>query len=146
MGIRGFAARGSAIQTLVGTDPIAGVEISESVPGPAGTLWRLISISFQLVTDATAVKRTVSLVVDTGAAAEIYYAVAADFTQARNSTVRYSLGVGIISDVVLETVLMPIPTGLFLLFGDRFRTVTNNIQAGDNFGPPTFEVELFGGL
>src|SRR4051812_40892275 len=53
------------IRAIVGTDPAAGVEVSETVP--AGARWKLLSFRARLVTSAAVANRFPALVIDDGA-------------------------------------------------------------------------------
>jgi len=126
------------IRSITGTDPAAGVEVSETVP--ANARWRLLGVDVALVTDATVANREVVLVLDDGVLplAEI----ASGTAQAASLTRRYSFAVGVQrgAGAVSTIINAPIPDG-FLMGGHRIRTQTTGIVAGDNFGAPQLWVE-----
>lgn len=126
------------LRSIAGTDPAAGVEISETVP--TGARWRLHGLVVPLVTNATAANRLVQVVVDDGTT--IFNRFPAVAVQAASLTVQYSaaaLGAASVAAGADNIILLPTP--LDLLQGWRVRTVTTNLQAGDNFGAPQLRVE-----
>lgn len=131
------------LRTIVGTDPAAGVEVSEVVPG--GVRWRLISLVAALVTDATVINRFVGLWLDDGAS--VYFKSTGPSHPASN-TIPYTFSTAAIKDpgVLSGGTLMPIPIGIVLPAGHRMRTNTLNLQAGDNYGAPIFLVEQWTAL
>lgn len=139
--MNGIVAGGSSIRALVGTDPAAGVEISEFVP--VSTVRRLMSISFTLVTDATAIERIVSLILDDGV--NIFYQVAATQSQFGSQTLRYSVAIGVPETTRQNIVTLPIPAVWLAAFpaNFRFRTLTTGLQPADDFTAP---VQLFEGF
>ena len=126
------------IRSITGTDPAAGSEISETVPTNAR--WRLIAMRFTLVADATSTNRRPSVEFDDGAT--IFYRTFADNTTIASETRNFSVGnVSLIGAEDQSEQLIPIPPHLMLGQGFRIRTVTNNLQAGDNLGAPEMLVE-----
>ncbi len=126
------------IRAIVGTDPAAGAEISESVP--AQTRWRLIAIFAQLTTSITVATRTVSWVLDDGV--NTYWRAISFGTQGASLTQSYEAGTFGSSGIQGNTLSMeglPYPCWMTSTF--RIRTLTTNLQAGDNWGPPTYLVE-----
>lgn len=126
------------LRTIAGTDPAANTSISETVP--TGARWRLHSMAFSLVTDANAANREVSITFDDGATA--YMVAASGVNQAASLTRRYSAAKGGIRGAAATaaeiTIALP---DVWLPAGHRIRTVTTNIQAGDNYGAPLLHVE-----
>lgn len=119
-------------QSLAGTNPAAGVEITETVPTNA--LWRLNSIRFVLVTDATVTNRTVSLHLDDGATS--FFSIEAPSVQAASLTYAYTFAIqGAIQDRVVTDFTSVIPP-LLLPQTFRIRTSITNLQAGDDIGAP----------
>lgn len=122
---------------LVGTDPAVGVEISETVPTNA--LWRLRSIRYLLTTSAVAGDRESQIAIDDGAnnvivnpsasaqAATLLWGYTA-FMAGSNPTVVSLQNVINIPEFVLPS-------------GARIRTLTRNLDAGDNYTAPGLQVE-----
>lgn len=127
-----------ALRSVLGTNPAAGVSISETVP--TGARWRLLSMSFELVTAVAAADREVAIVIDDGAT--VLFTSPSGFTQTASLTRRYSAS--IVGAAVAPTqgtdrqIIIP---DLWLPAGARIRTVTTNIQAGDDYGAPQLLVE-----
>jgi len=126
------------ILSLGGTDPAAGVEISELCYTNAR--WRLLGVDFALVTDVTAPVREVVLTIDDGA--NIVAEVAAGTSQAASLTRRYSFARGVQRGGPAASTIInaPLPDA-YLMEGYRIRTVTTALAAGDNFGAPRLWVE-----
>jgi hypothetical protein len=126
------------LRTITGTDPGAGVEITETVPTNAR--WRLIGMGVNLVTDATAGNRTVTISVDGGGTA--FAAAIASLAQTATQTTPYFFAeYGVVTAVAQVLVMVPLPTSVLLSQGGRIKTLTIGLVAGDNWGAPTYEVE-----
>lgn len=125
-------------EVVVGSDPAAGVEISVTVP--AGEIWLLESLIVTLVTDATVTNRYVSLAFDDGTTEYGRVIVAA--AQAESLTMRKSFlrGLGSENTGVLTIGSQASLPDFALLPGHRIRSITTNLQAGDNFGAPVLYV------
>ena len=127
-----------AIRSITGTDPAAGAEILETVPTDAR--WHLMSLFLIFVTDATVANRNTTLTLDDGAA--VYTRVATGATQAASNTRNYTFAPGLPHAVLLnQAFLVPLPEQLRQSAGHRIQTVTQTIQAGDDFGAPQLLVE-----
>jgi hypothetical protein len=127
-----------ALRSIIGTDPAAGVEISETVP--TGRRWRLQTFNFVLTTDATAATRQVLLAIDDGT--NVQFIVPAISTQLASLTIRYSYGpVGAPQATAIARNVSVLPVDLYLPSGSRIRTVTDAFQAGDNYAAPIYSVE-----
>lgn len=136
--LHGPLERGGTIRSLTGTNPAAGVEISETVP--TGARWELLAWSATLVTDATVANRNPALLVDDGTNT-LFIARAAD-NHAASLTIVYSAGAGLGREAsIASRVLLALPLRLTLLAGYRIRTVTGSLQAGDDWSAPQFLVE-----
>jgi hypothetical protein len=130
-------ASNGILRVVTGTDPAAGAEIVETVP--AGKIWRLLSIRFALVTDATVASRRTHVIIDDGTSE--LFRVSGSTDQTASSTARFSLSpaFGTISNNA-STNHFPMPS-IHLEPGFRIQTSTSNIQAGDNYGAPIMYVE-----
>ncbi|MBM7788857.1 hypothetical protein [Tenggerimyces flavus] len=117
--------------TVAGTvDPAAGVEMTVFTV-PAGQVWELQTLRFALVTSATAATRRVHLVFDDGTNILARFAVLS--TQIASLTYNYTFARDV--DNATETgleVVTRLPR-LLLPTGFRVRTITENLQVGDNF-------------
>jgi len=126
------------IRYIVGSDPAAGAEISETVPTNA--YWRLQTMSFNLDTNVTAANRCVNLRVDNGSTTVVY--VIPGQLQTANLSRIYSYGAGFpLAAPLASYLLQPLPIGIILAAGWRIMTETAQLQAGDNFSPPLMTVE-----
>jgi len=137
------------IRTVTGTNPAAGVEVTETVPTNA--LWKLRSFSVVLVTSGVA-NRTVFLAADDGTATnrlwirEVNEDVQADAQTRTHLLGRGNdgtfLGGGQLTDTQTVNVHNAIPADdPYLPEAHRLRTITVNLQAGDDFAAPIFQVE-----
>lgn len=121
------------IRSFTGTNPAAGVEITESVP--AGAAWRIISMLATLATDANAANRQVRVLLDDGA--NIHYEHTASASVIANSTLPFCFSDnGVESQSNLNLLNVALPTMTWLPAGHRIRTNTVNLQAGDNWTAP----------
>jgi hypothetical protein len=126
------------LRSITGTDPAAGAEISETVPTNAR--WYLYTFRASLVTDATVANRQPVLVVDDGTS-ELFRA-AHPLNQTAGTTWMNSWTVvGAGSSGGGFGVIHALPDRVILPGGSRIRTVTNAIQAGDNWSAPQLLVE-----
>ena len=128
------------LRSVGGTDPAAGVEITETVP--TGARWRVHALSAALVTDATVANRIATLVIDDGAT--ILYSIDPAAVQPATQNIRYSGGPGSQRlGAVNSSSIWNLPIDLLLLAGWRLRTSTNALQAGDNWGAPQLWIEEY---
>jgi hypothetical protein len=126
------------LRSIAGTDQAAGAEISETVP--AGARWRLRALSAVLVTDGNAANREVTITIDDGTT--ILFTAPSGFTHTASLTKRYSAAmIGAQTTPAQTTDRQIILPDLWLPGGARIKTVTTNIQVGDNYGAPQLLVE-----
>jgi hypothetical protein len=126
------------LRSVTGTDPAAGVEISETVPTNAR--WRVHGFTAQLVTSAVVASRETALVFDDGA--NVFVRVPAGAGQTASLTRLYSSFYAAQRNTLLidTTINFPLPR-LDLQGGHRLRTITTAIDGGDNWGAPQMLVE-----
>lgn len=123
------------VRAVTGADPAAGAESTETVT--ADRRWRLLSWRISLVTDGTAANRIPAFVVDDGATA---YGRFPGGTQTASTTAQHTFSdVGAASTA--NGLVSPFAGQLILPGGHRLATSTSNIQAGDNYGAPTYLIE-----
>lgn len=128
------------MRLVTGTDPGAGIEISEACP--TGARWRLHSVQFDLVTDATVANREVSLVFDNGAL--VFARAPVGTNHAASLTRTYSAYRGAARNTIAQDTVLNVPLPLVDLNpAFRIRTVTTNLQAGDNLSAPQMLIEEF---
>lgn len=128
------------IQSIAGTDPAAGAEISETVP--ANTIWLLNSVRFTLVTDANPAARQSHLTLSDGTTTLLNLPTTG--TQIESLTRNYNaheLG-GLIVPTGSE-IDIGLPSDVILPAGYQLATETTLIEAGDNFGAPQLSVEAW---
>lgn len=126
------------IRSITGTNPAAGVEISETVP--PGAVWKPISLIATFVTSADVANRLPSIVLDDGT--NIYFTQEVTGLQTASSTVLHEIAVGLERLAVVSTnKQLGIPIGTKMAAGNRIRTLTANIVAADNWGVPQLLVE-----
>ncbi len=126
------------LRSITGTDPAAGVEISETVP--VNARWRLISIRFILVTSAAVANRQVDFLLDDGVT--IYYRIFSSAVQTASVTLNYGASdQNFRGDDGGGNIQIVMPMAPVLFQGHRIRTATTALQAGDNWGAPQLYVE-----
>lgn len=131
---------GGTIVTATGTNPAAGVEISETVP--ANQVWQLLAIRYTLVTDATVATRAPTILFDDGT--NTIYRIAAASTQTASQTIAYNwaMSVGYEKAASSSNVSGSLPP-LLLPAGYRIRTSTGAIVAGDDYGAPVLHYRRY---
>jgi hypothetical protein len=131
------------LETITGSDPAAGAEVAYTVP--AAVTLKLIAVRFSLVTSATAATRTVQLIIDDGT--DVLWRRISPATQTASLTRQYLFLADLTvedsafdanGDVKLFLPSLPIDSGW------RIRTLTSNIQSGDNFGAPMIHAMRLG--
>lgn len=137
------------IRTVTGTDPAANTEVLETVP--ANLVWRLLSFSVVLVTDATVANRIPYLLADDGTTADRRWISGAQSTQTASLTRTKIWNQGTDTSATIANAGLPdtdiidirddLPSVLFLSEGYRLRTVTIARQVTDNYAAPIFQVE-----
>ena len=131
-------------KVIVGTDPAANTEITETVP--AGKLWQVYAVSVACVQGVTQTPQPI-LIIDDGTNV-VYESFGSTAAQAVSTPCRYTWAGGlVISGQVGATTnvhsVAPLPNDLLLPQGYRIRTSTLGIGANTNYGAPTiFVVEL----
>ena len=128
------------VRLVTGTDPAAGAEILEAVP--ANARWRILSLRAVLVADATVLNRSARFVVDNGAAQ--FYETLHPPNQAASETRVYNAAPGMNQETAFDgsaVLRLNLPPEMYLFQGYRIGSVTGNLQAGDNWGPPRLLVE-----
>lgn len=124
-------------RTIVGSDPAAGAEVSETVPTNA--MWRLLSMAVTIVCDATVATRTPGLALDDGT--NLYYrGPVGQASTASQTTVYTFANVGASQGAGGVAAVQVAPYELYLPPASRIRTITNNLQAGDDYSAPVLHV------
>ncbi len=131
--VRSSLDQPGAVRSITGTDPAAGVEVSETVP--TGARWQLLGLVVNFATSADVATRQVTVVADDGA--NVYARLEAAAGQVASLSRFYSIGPGLGNTApVTNSFQLPFPIDAHLLAGHRIRTTTNNLQVADNYGAP----------
>lgn len=137
-GVRRSVDGPGALRSITGTDPAAGVEIAETVP--TGARWKLLTMQFTLVTDATVANRNVSVGFDDGATLYGQYNNNVNTTAGLAHVHSAGAAIGFSTTSGSERHIST-PVDMVQLAAHRIRTITANLQAGDNYGAPQLLVE-----
>lgn len=119
------------IRAVTVANPVAQAQFTLTAPGSAA--WRVLALTFRLVTDANAASRAVRLQADDGG--NPWFIVGPETDQAATIDRVYCVVNGSHGFAGLSG-LQPLPwpdTGLWLRPGWRLRTTTTNLQAGDQY-------------
>lgn len=136
--VRGSLDGPGAIRSITGSVPAAGAEILETVP--AGARWRFLSLRAELVTSVDAANRVVTFVFDDGV--NVFAVAGANFVQAASLGRIYDVGAyGILGDLGNARVAVAAPADLVLPAGARIRSLTQSLQAADEWSAPQLLVE-----
>lgn len=128
------------MQTYVGADPAANAETSITVPG--GRAWVIVSYLATLVADANAANRFPSLVITDGVRRVMR--IASGTATTANQTIEHCWAVvGQSRSQTAGALLEMLPADLLLLPGWTIGSLTQGLQATDNWGAPTVLVTEF---
>jgi hypothetical protein len=122
-----------AARDLLSADPAAGAELSF---GPTSALrWLVGGARFMLVTDATVITRRVNVQLrDPGGG--IVWRVPASVSQGAGFTYGYNVVPSSYAQIAgIDEITVPVGERPLVRSGWLLETFTNNLQAGDNFGP-----------
>lgn len=130
-----------ALTLYTGTDQAAGVEWTETVP--TGKSWRIFAIRASLVTSADVANRRVT--VTATLSSSIVFKSTDESVQAAGVTHAYNIAPQQGHAVANLDHYLPLPIcGDWVLpAGTVIASVTDNLQAADNWGVPVFYVEEF---
>jgi len=118
-------------------NPAAGAEAVITVP--ARRRWRIHSIRFALVTDATAVARDLGLIFSDGS--NEIFRLYQDQSQIQSLTRYYQFFILPFAPFTVSTQIYVWLPPLILPAASTITTTTTNIQAGDDYGTPQVLVE-----
>lgn len=133
----------STTRVVTGTDPAATAEVSVTVT--AGKEWRVESVKFVLVTNATVANRLPAISIDDGTTE--FWRFRSTVAQTASLTWTYYFLASIDTEInrsAVNEMYEPLPSGLLLGPGWRILTTTAGIQTGDNYGAPVLYVTEFG--
>lgn len=119
-----------AIRSITGATPGAGAEISETVP--TGARWELLAFTATLTTSVTVINRVAALRLDDGA--NVFTQTQAATNAQASSLTPYVWMPGTNQFTGNNGVVhLPLAAGVSLGPGFRLRTLTQNLQAGDQW-------------
>ncbi len=136
-GINQSVSQTGAVKSITGTDPIAGAEISETVP--VNARWLLHTLQLELVTAVGGANRTITLKITDGANTILQCASTTVIPPSQTWCLCYSVN-GIPEVTIGTLITLSIPP-LPLLPGYTIITDTANLIAGDNYAAPQLFVE-----
>lgn len=126
------------IRSITGTNPPATAQIGESVP--TGARWRLLTVWFQLTTDANVANRFMVLRIQTGS--NVVLDILSLQAQVFSLTYEYSYILG--GDRAFLTsrssISLPLPWRV-LMGGESIFAFIDGVQAADNLSAPILSVE-----
>jgi hypothetical protein len=123
--------------SIIGSTPGAGSDISETVPNDRRR--ELLAFTASLATSATAVTRDVFFTLDDGA--NVFFQGPSYVGQAPSTNQSYSVNASLtVPNGRPGPVSLLGPIGISLKTGYRIRTITNNLQAGDQWTAPHYLV------
>jgi hypothetical protein len=126
------------IRVITGTTPAAGAEINEVVP--TGARWRVRAFTYNLTTSATVSNRETTLIF--ASSVTLFWNGSINLTQAASLNIRYSWGLATTlvhgSAQALHNSAVP---EAIIAAGGSISTSTGNIQVGDQYSAPVYEVE-----
>ena len=129
------------ITAVTGANPAAGVNIFDAVP--SGEVWKIRAVTFQFVTAAVAGNRVVHLRFGNSDGGN--FDTISSVTQITTETKIYSaiplMGNGALSND--DDIILPIPADIYLDANGYIETTVTGLNAGDNFGAPTYWIERF---
>lgn len=119
------------VRQIIGSNPVGGVEIVETVP--TGARWEVLSIVLVLSTNTVIVNRFLALTMAQpgGVGALLFNTVAQPANTSGIYTFAPNLSVN--ADAARAYYTTPLPAGHVLLAGGSWATTTLNLTVGDNF-------------
>jgi len=126
------------IRAVSGTDPAAGVEITETVP--TGARWQLLSLLADLTTGVAPGLRRPDLIIDDGSIA--MYRSPQPLTQDASLTKEYcwAQGMALAAAIGINVGVAGLANLPQLSAGFRFRTFTDNLAVADNWTNPVMHL------
>lgn len=129
---------GGAIRTITGTNPAAGVDFSETVP--TGARWEFLSIRAQLVTSAAAGTRNPLLNMATSGVEFVRSTPPIGFGPSITAECAWGAGMPSVSQAGYNGFQSGTPVSLQLPAAATVSAATSGLDAGDNWGAPTYAV------
>jgi len=126
------------VRTITGTQPAAGVNISETVP--TGARWQAIALSVDLLTSATVGTRTPTLIIGPTGHPTMFAPNARTLPASTSRSLSWAAGMTLENTYASNLQSSALPTDAPLLAGDRLYTVTSGLDVADQYGPPDYYV------
>lgn len=131
--------RRGKLRNILGSDPAAGSEISETVPTNA--VWKLRAIGFRLVTDANVATRRVELVFSSPTIDFFQLSIQSTQVASQSRDYSYGLKLGFEQAAFLNNEIATSLPDILLRAGAVIETNTISLQIGDDYGRPQLLVE-----
>lgn len=124
---------------IVGSDPNPGFEVSEVVP--TGARWRLHHFSVLIALSAAAPVRRPHLWLLFPNLSYWFSQSPFDLAASTTRDLMWAEGTQCIGNTDPRYVNMPLPSGMTMLAGSQLVTITDGLDAGDNYNAPTYTVD-----
>jgi hypothetical protein len=135
---------GGQLQSVAVGNPSAGANFSTTVP--AGVVWRLVSLTVQMVTSAVVANRGMRLAVQ-DAGGNVLIRTAPNFLVPASSTVIYTAGAGMpagnLHPTGTQIVAMPLPQEVYMLPNYLIASSVNAQDVGDQLSAIVLAVEAW---
>lgn len=129
------------IRVIPGTFPAVGNELQETVPSTRR--WILLSLRITLTTSATVINRFPGFTLDDGT--NIFFGTHSSNAHTATAAISYNFSAGSqFYNDTQNTLILPAPNLIPLKVGFHIRTATINLQAGDQYSQPFYEVLEWG--
>ena len=129
---------GGYVRDIAGTQPAAGVAINEFVP--TGARWELVSLRAILTTNATVANRRPRLRIATQSNIVAGASATATIAASSSATFYWSQGMTESAAIGTDHFFQGLPSGIQMLAGGLIEVGGDNIQAGDQYSPPSYKV------
>lgn len=130
---------GGVLRLVAGSDPAVGAEVSELVP--TGARWQMLAFSVTLSTAPNVANRVPNLLFDDGISVFSYAPADRAIQDSRTETAYWAIGPRQAAPAIgTPPAFGLLPPEVVLTAGLRFRTLTTNLQAGDDYGVPVYLV------
>lgn len=126
------------LRVITGSTPSAGAEITETVP--TGARWELLALGAVLTASAVVTSRIPALALDDGATEFFRYQIAYNATASAVWRYQWAQGNGDGQPFGSLNIRGLIPIGIRLGAGFRVKTITQNLDVGDQWSSPKFLV------
>lgn len=133
--------RRGKVTVATGADPAAGSEWTVTVP--AGQFWRVKSVQATLVASATAATRRPMMIITFNGGGDINIPINTGTTANQTMIHTWAEGIFSINDTGNLLITGVYPADLLLPPFSTIRSLTANLQVGDNWSAPVLLVEIY---